>query len=428
MSNLNIYGSTFHNVYDPVNTIVGFANTAIFPGGTIDWLERQNYLKFNNTLNIVSYVSTQVIIDTPGNPNTTYRNVNNFGRATLDVLCTVNAQNFWARNLNLSPSQLWTTSTFGSNQYAFYSPYSTFAQTLALGSSSNILNILSTPLFTLDIYHNKNYSIIREPTFTPITTTTAIIKNLLPQDNTALYPLVSGSDGTLSYFWRGQNANYYKFADSPGTTYFTGQHPTNCLDISTETASNYIGQIVSIAGQGYTAYDLSGNQVTGKSAILITNATPITKLTTRDMDPTVFGVVTDRFNGSIDASGNFATYTNSGFETQLFGRIMVNSLGEGAIWVTNYNGNISNGDYICSSPIPGLSRKQDNNRLWNYTIAKATQSCDFNPQFISTMTLSTYGDMTISTFVSCMSYKCEPIEFNGSTFMKAFIGCTYHCA
>jgi hypothetical protein len=430
MSNLNIYGSTFHNVYDPVNTIVGFANTAIFPGGTIDWLERQNYLKFNNTLNIVSYVSTQVIIDTPGNPNTTYRNVNNFGRATLDVLCTVNAQNFWARNLNLSPSQLWTTSTFGSNQYAFYSPYSTFAQTLALGSSSNILNILSTPLFTLDIYHNKNYSIIREPTFTPLNSIAAsnAIKYLLPQDNTALYPLVSGSDGTLSYFWRGQNATYYKFIDSPGTTYFTGQHPTNCLDINTETASNYIGQIVSIAGQGYTAYDLSGNQVTGKSAILITNATPITKLTTRDMDPTVFGVVTDRFNGSIDASGNFATYTNSGFETQLFGRIMVNSLGEGAIWVTNYNGNISNGDYICSSPIPGLSRKQDNNRLWNYTIAKATQSCDFNPQFISTMTLSTYGDMTISTFVSCMSYKCEPIEFNGSTFMKAFIGCTYHCA
>jgi hypothetical protein len=86
----------------------------------------------------------------------------------------------------------------------------------------------------------------------------------------------------------------------------------------------------------------------------------------------------------------------------------VNSLGEGAMWVTNINGNIHNGDYLCGSVIPGYARRQDDNIMYNYTAAKATMSCDF-----------TIGNS---------NYVCEEIVWNQSTFLKAFIGCTYHCA
>jgi hypothetical protein len=61
-------------------------------------------------------------------------------------------------------------------------------------------------------------------------------------------------------------------------------------------------------------------------------------------------------------------------------RIYINSLGEGAIWVTNKNGPLESGDYITTSDIPGYGEKQDSEFLANYTVAKITMDCDFNPQ------------------------------------------------
>ena len=61
-------------------------------------------------------------------------------------------------------------------------------------------------------------------------------------------------------------------------------------------------------------------------------------------------------------------------------KITINSLGEGALWVTNYNGILENGDYISSSPIPGLAMKQFDNNMKNHTLAKITMDCDFNPK------------------------------------------------
>ena len=85
----------------------------------------------------------------------------------------------------------------------------------------------------------------------------------------------------------------------------------------------------------------------------------------------------------------------------------MNSIGEGALWVTNVNGNISNGDFLCSSVIPGHARKQDEDGAYNFTVAKATMSCTFD--------------------LGTSNYRCEPIEYNGSTFVRAYIGVTYNC-
>ena len=47
--------------------------------------------------------------------------------------------------------------------------------------------------------------------------------------------------------------------------------------------------------------------------------------------------------------------------------------------MSNKNGNLESGDYIMSSSIPGYGQKQDNDSLKNYTVAKITMDCDFQP-------------------------------------------------
>ena len=74
--------------------------------------------------------------------------------------------------------------------------------------------------------------------------------------------------------------------------------------------------------------------------------------------------------------------------------------------VSNYNGNLENGDYITTSPLEGLGMKQDDDLLHNYTVAKITQTCNFNGA----------------------NHKLGPdVVHEGVTYKTAFVGCTYHC-
>ena len=79
----------------------------------------------------------------------------------------------------------------------------------------------------------------------------------------------------------------------------------------------------------------------------------------------------------------------------------INSVGEGGIWISNYNGNLENGDYITTCPIEGIGMKQDD-LLHNYTVAKITQDCNFT------------SDTT-------------DVTYDGQTYKMQFVGCTYHC-
>ena len=121
--------------------------------------------------------------------------------------------------------------------------------------------------------------------------------------------------------------------------------------------------------------------------ISIEDALPIVNLSRKKKDKSVFGV--------LGASNR----TNSRAE-----RLIVNSVGEGGIWVCNSNGNIENGDYITSSDYLGYGEKQDDDVLHNYTVAKATMNCDF--------------------ILDSPLYNC--LELNDNIKI-AFIACTYHC-
>ncbi len=202
-----------------------------------------------------------------------------------------------------------------------------------------------------------------------------------------------------SYLYSRYNSSNYYFSIF-GFSFFTGQHaavPTSTIDLLQN-----IGKIVS-ADKGYTSYTSKGKgKVTGKDAIWITEALPNIVLTEKDKDPKVFGVITNYTNQ--------ATYPDNEnpFADKLGDRIRINGLGEGAIWITNINGSLENGDYICSSEIPGFGRKQDDDKLHSYTVAKITMSCDFE--------------------LNQDNYICEEFEWKSSTLRKAFVGCTYHCS
>lgn len=124
-----------------------------------------------------------------------------------------------------------------------------------------------------------------------------------------------------------------------------------------------------------------------KDGISIEDAIPVVALSRKKKDKRVFGVF-----GAPKRSTNNKD------------RLIVNSIGEGAICVSNTNGNIENGDYIQSSDLLGYGEKQNDDLLHNYTIGKATIDCNFE--------------------LDSPYYQCHEIE-NG--LRVAFIACTYCC-
>jgi hypothetical protein len=76
--------------------------------------------------------------------------------------------------------------------------------------------------------------------------------------------------------------------------------------------------------------------------MFIEDSHPIVELSRKKKDKRVFGVLGDPKRKSSREES-----------------MIVNSVGEGGIWVCKSNGNIENGDYITSSDYLGYGEKQD---------------------------------------------------------------------
>jgi hypothetical protein len=235
-------------------------------------------------------------------------------------------------------------------------------------------------------------------------------KTFMNSVNAALGMIPTPSGTTLYLYSRDGSGNNLRNLQT-SSTYFTGQHGNKPINLDLKTnIQNYIGLIVSSTGTYYSVNPITQAITTGKDAIQISEALPEIKLTDTDMDKAVWGVVTNVKNDNYNTDGTVEIDNNTEWTDRLGSNVIrVNGLGEGAIWVTNINGNIENGDYICSSTIPGYGRKQDDDLLHNYSVAKSTMDCNF--------------DLNNNNL-----YVCEEFEFEGQTYKKAFIGCTYHCA
>jgi uncharacterized protein (UPF0333 family) len=155
---------------------------------------------------------------------------------------------------------------------------------------------------------------------------------------------------------------------------FTGQHRNIVKDMNPTIIGTHIGLIVS--ADNNENIKVNGGVERGLKAITINETIPYVSVTTKAYDKQVFGVV----SGSEDPDSRQDTY---GRVTSVFikeegdDRIFINSLGEGAMWISNQNGPLISGDYVTSSHIPGYGMKQDSEFLANYTVAKITMDCDF---------------------------------------------------
>ena len=162
---------------------------------------------------------------------------------------------------------------------------------------------------------------------------------------------------------------------------FTGQHRTFIQNISASQTEDYVGLIVSANQDTYIDMSTQKTPQYGKSAITINECLPKVSLSVKDNDKSVFGVISGKEDISeqgdrIESYGNFKSVFEITYGDK---RTYINSIGEGAIWVSNKNGNLESGDYITSSSIPGYGQKQEHDSLKNYTVAKMTMDCDFQP-------------------------------------------------
>ena len=225
----------------------------------------------------------------------------------------------------------------------------------------------------------------------------------LRQQGTANYWDIfnTGSTGTyqntLNFkYGGGTNGGYLVSNTDVANIDFTGQHRSLSNTINITGSADLTGLIV-VADGTYT--NLNNNHLPQ-----INEALPNVSLSTTERDKRVFGVISDKEDDNGErtyAVGNWAsTYKKSNANDT---RLIINSLGEGAMWICNANGTLENGDYITTSNLPGYGMKQADDILHNYTVAKITEDCLFD------------------------SIRTIDFDYSGSAYKKQFVGVTYHC-
>jgi hypothetical protein len=235
---------------------------------------------------------------------------------------------------------------------------------------------------------------------------------------------------------------------------FTGQHRCFIKDLPFSNTDVYEGRIV-CADQN-TNITISGSIKKGNQAITQNETLPYVSLSVKNNDKSCFGVISasEDPNERVDRYGSFCTpFEKEKGDT----RVYINSLGEGAIWVSNKNGELESGDYITTCDLLGYGAKQDDDVLHNYSVAKITMDCDFNPRYVPRPTIMKdasgenildpyeqiqwtdeedasgnivyeheYNIRYINSEAQIIPYE-EYIDNSNNAYIVAYVGCTYHC-
>ena len=213
----------------------------------------------------------------------------------------------------------------------------------------------------------------------------------------------SGNDYTCIQFNTTQGGAYqYPICVAVGT--FTGFHrpfldnePLFDNENPQKFKDDYVGRLViasgKIATDTKTKDDEEWNIKYDKDGITIEDAVFMVQLSRTKKDKRVVGVLgmASRFNSRPE-------------------RLIVNSVGEGAVWVCNSNGDFENGDLITTSNYLGYGELQDSEFITNYTCGKITMDCDFQ--------------------LDSPLYECKEIDdldANGNKLRVAFVACVYYC-
>jgi hypothetical protein len=218
---------------------------------------------------------------------------------------------------------------------------------------------------------------------------------------------------------------------------FTGQHI--CFP------EGPMGQGLVVSANKNKYVSLNGSLTTGTRAIKSSEALPVVSLSNVANDRSVFGVV-DHFeqSGTTRSQTSGATVIKQDKESG-DNRVIVNSLGEGAIWVANTNGNVVSGDFLTTSHLPGYAQRQSEDFRCNYTVAKSTMDCDFEPEELPVQVilkdddgnnvLDSYGRLQwVDSDHTEPEYRIRYLDVSGTptdeanaVHKAAYVGCTYHC-
>lgn len=197
-----------------------------------------------------------------------------------------------------------------------------------------------------------------------------------------------------------------RFGDNfqPEQLNFTGKH--RCM-MQRVWDTQLIGKIV------YATGDYMNLQ--SKKEISIDESIPVIDLCSVPKDKRAFGVIAEVEESTEQRCFRFG-HLEMLLRKQIDDvRVIVNSVGEGGIWVCNANGNIFNGDLITCSQLPGYGMKQEDDIIHSYTIAKITCDCDFEQRTMFEQNTSTEKWHPKLHFVS----------HNGTVYKVAFVGCVY---
>jgi hypothetical protein len=183
---------------------------------------------------------------------------------------------------------------------------------------------------------------------------------------------------------------------------FTAYHLCSTV-YQDEFIDDNIGLVVESTGIYDSLDPLSGVLPNQIDNIMISESVPQVQLTTTSKSKKVFGVI-----AKVEKTGEHRHNNISsmfvGVVSKDRNRYNINSIGEGAIWVSNEGGNLENGDLLCSSSTKGYAMKQDDDLVHNYTIGKITMDCSFDMR-------------------QKKKYKTRKID----DLKYAFCGCVYMC-
>ena len=267
-----------------------------------------------------------------------------------------------------------------------------------------------------------------------------------------------------------------------GIISFTGQHMSPVIDVTPTNVSNYAGLIVSSNQNDYLSINTTV-PLRGAKNINVNEAIPVVKISTKAQDKACFGVISWGEDPNEERREQKAGHlVNEWNKEKGDNRVYINSIGEGGVWVVNTNGNLEAGDYITTSNVSGYGMKQTSEFLANYTVAKITMDCNFNPGQVPVKQIkkvsatntyyvrSTDNDTCTETFYNTLAddrkalytkdvrtemvndldsngvfqwedtsetelaYTIRYLDANGiettqenAVHIAAFVGCTYHC-
>jgi hypothetical protein len=257
------------------------------------------------------------------------------------------------------------------------------------------------------------------------------------------WTLAVDNGNSLCFFVNTNRKGYFLSGGTDSRVNFTGQHRTFIKDVPFTRAEELEGLIVSADNNKYVK--MSGGVEAGSNAITVNESLPIVSISTKVKDKKCFGVISASEDPETrtEQHGNFVSQQDKESGDT---RVYINSVGEGAIWVSNIGGTLESGDYITTSNVAGYGQKQDSEFLANYTVAKITMDCDFSPvtQPIQNIKKDETGENTLDEHGQIQwedhptetekAYKIRHLDANGVitdeanvVHTAAFVGCTYHC-